>query len=480
MENIYSFFGFNEDPFRLTPDPQFFFPSHAHKEALLSLEYVVKGREGFCMVTGEPGTGKTTLISVFQERLRNRAEIAVILTPRLSPDDFLQAVLEEFKITATIQNKNELLKTFREFLIEKFLSDRPVIIIVDEAQNIPDETLEELRLLSNLETAKDKLLQIILIGQPELKLRLQTKQLRQLEQRITEHILLRPLTREETLQYINYRLDKAGRDGLCLSSRVLSPIFRFTRGIPRVINLLVSRIIMAAYVDESIQINQKHAAYAIRYFKSKSSRSTKNIAPSYRYVGTAACLVLVTIIGFVSFFQFYSPVQHAKLQIDDHAVQAGISMMTPQMDSFQLEQITSPNEDADGLLLEALEQEPTKTANAHSAANQHQNIMHQSDLLQKPPLPLEFSQKNPKPQKHHFAVISTYAANVRSAPHKKATSVGHLKRGTQLEITTARKDLRGCTWYNVTNLFEGKGWISEKVITLLPIRQPQVIERIGA
>src|SRR4030067_1802787 len=178
-----SFFGLKEDPFKLTPDPAYFYPSSTHNEGLLLLNYSIEQKEGFTTVIGDPGSGKTTLLNVFLEKWRSRAEIAIVLTPRLSPEEFLVSILEDLDISFKRKNKNEIIKAFRDFMIEKSSEGKWVIIIVDEAQNLPDETLEELRLLSNLENDKDKLLQIVLLGQPELESKLRSNRLRQLKQR---------------------------------------------------------------------------------------------------------------------------------------------------------------------------------------------------------------------------------------------------------------------------------------------------------
>ncbi len=156
------FYGLKEDPFKLSPDPEYFFASEGHNVALKSMEYVVEQKEGFCVITGEPGTGKTTLINVFIDRWRDKAEIALILTPSFTPDELLQSVLCDLKVACRKRSKADRLKAFMDFLIRKAEEKRPVIVIVDEAQNLPGETMEELRLLSNFETEKEKLLQIIL------------------------------------------------------------------------------------------------------------------------------------------------------------------------------------------------------------------------------------------------------------------------------------------------------------------------------
>src|SRR5208337_1655898 len=205
------FFNLSEDPFRLTPDSLFFYPSREHNEILSSLNYAVEQKEGFFLATGEPGTGKTTILKVFINEWKEKAEIALIMTPLLNPEEFLLALIEDLKIAIDTTNKNEAIKLFRDFLVKHSSSGRRVIIIVDEAQNLPDQTLEELRLLSNLETDKEKLLQIILIGQPELRSRLLSNAMTQLNQRITIRGMLKPMSMIETSDYINYRIVKAGK-----------------------------------------------------------------------------------------------------------------------------------------------------------------------------------------------------------------------------------------------------------------------------
>ena len=252
-----SFFNLSDDPFRLTPDISYFYNSPAHATALLSLEYCVTHKEGFCILTGEPGTGKTTIIRLFTEKWKDRAEIALIMTPRLSPDEFFRAILDDFKIPLC-SSKNDMLKAFRGFLLEHAAQNRRVTIIVDEAQELPDETIEELRLLSNLETEKEKLLQIILIGQPELRVKLLSEQLRQINQRITVRVQLNPLTEAETSDYINTRLIRGGNSSLLFSQRAKELIFNISGGIPRTINLLASRGLMSAFLNESNEVKEKH------------------------------------------------------------------------------------------------------------------------------------------------------------------------------------------------------------------------------
>jgi general secretion pathway protein A len=251
------FFNLNDDPFRLTPDTAYFYNSPAHATALQSLEYCITHKEGFCVLTGDPGTGKTTIQRLFTEKWKERAEIALIMTPRLMPDEFFRAILDDFKIPLS-DSKNEMLKSFRDFLLTHATNDKRIAIIVDEAQELPDTTLEELRLLSNLETEKEKLLQIILIGQPELSNKLLRNPLRQLNQRITVRVKLNPLTAPETSDYISTRLIKGGNTSLLFNQKAKELIYNLSKGIPRTINLLASRGLMSAFLEGSHEVLEKH------------------------------------------------------------------------------------------------------------------------------------------------------------------------------------------------------------------------------
>lgn len=299
--DILKFFGLKEDPFKLTPDPSYFFSSECHKEALQSLDYVIEQREGFCLITGEPGTGKTTLIKIFIEKWKDNAEIALILTPRLSPEEFIVSVLDDLKIKYDDKSKSETLKVFRDFLLKKSQEKIPVIIIVDEAQSLPSDTVEELRLLSNLETEKEKLLQILLVGQPELDEMLNEDSFRQLRQRITVSMKLKPLDSEEMLEYINYRLIKAGKGFLKLDKGLKKPIFAYSQGIPRKINLVSSRAIMSAFLEESSTITSKHVKYAIDHLNNGSSGRAISLNPRI-YYGFAGFLALLLAGGAIFYF----------------------------------------------------------------------------------------------------------------------------------------------------------------------------------
>ncbi len=312
MNHYLEFYGLKEDPFRITPDPEFYYPSQDHIVALNSLNYTMEHREGFCLLTGEPGTGKTTLLKIFLEKWKGQAEIALILTPRLEPEEFLLAVLDDFNVDSTYEEpsgilaffgKNEMLKALRNFLLENSSGSKRVAIVVDEAQNLPLETMEELRLLSNMETDKEKLLQIILVGQPELQEIIESKssQLKQLNQRITVRPRLKRLSASETVDYLTTRLLKAGSSITLIDSAARDEIFRLSSGIPRMINVITSRAIMTAYLKSSPVVQKQHVTM------SQEDSGTTNILTGFTtwirnslpYATLFVVILAVTVATFI-------------------------------------------------------------------------------------------------------------------------------------------------------------------------------------
>ncbi|NPA58459.1 MAG: AAA family ATPase [Aquificae bacterium] len=270
------FFGFRDNPFNITPDVDFFFTSSVHQEALSSLEYLLETEEGFAVIIGEPGTGKTITIRKFLSQLPQNVEYAYILFPNLSPEEMFKAILEDFGIDIPENaSKNRLFSLLRDFLVEKKKEGKKVLVIVDEAQNLPVETLEELRLLSNLETDKEKLIQIILLGQPELERKLNLPQLRQLKQRITVVNHLNNLSKEEVEDYINYRLAKAGNSSIRISPKAYDTVFRYSGGNLRLINQLMERALMSAFIKNKHSIDRQEveeAAVSLGFESPKTSR----------------------------------------------------------------------------------------------------------------------------------------------------------------------------------------------------------------
>lgn len=244
-------FNLHEPPFRLTPDPQFLFSSKQHARAKAYMESTIWLADGFVVVTGEIGSGKTTLIESFLEELPEDIVLAHISQTQLSPVEFLQALLVEFGFEPFRQRKIELLSMLRDFLVEQYANNRKVLLIVDEAQNLSRKVLEEVRLLSGIEAQKEKLLRIILAGQPELADKLDSPRLEQLAQRVRLRFHLNTLTKRETQEYIRHRLDVAGAEGReIFDDDAIDMVFRYAGGVPRLTNILCDTAMLCAFAEE--------------------------------------------------------------------------------------------------------------------------------------------------------------------------------------------------------------------------------------
>jgi len=245
-----TFFGLNEKPFAITPDPRYLYLSERHAEALAHLLYGINEAGGFVQLTGEVGTGKTTIVRSLLAQTPKNAEIALILNPKMTAPEFLLTICEELGIgvpDSALQSLKDLVDILSHYLLRAHAAGQRVVLVVDEAQNLSPEVLEQVRLLTNLETNTQKLLQIILIGQPELRELLSRTELRQLAQRITGRYHLNPLSREETTAYVRHRLRVAGATTDIFSPQALAEVFRLSQGVPRVINVICDRALLGAY-----------------------------------------------------------------------------------------------------------------------------------------------------------------------------------------------------------------------------------------
>ncbi len=289
------FFGLNEKPFSITPDPRYLFMSERHGEALAHLVYGVTESGGFIQLTGEVGTGKTTLVrTLLLNRMPENADVAVVLNPQLSVVEFLATICEELHIEVAHNRGSIKAQTdaLNQHLLNAHAEGRRTILVVDEAQNLSPAVLEQVRLLTNLETAKQKLLQIILIGQPELRDLLARNDLRQLAQRITGRYHLEPLTREETARYIEHRLKVAGALGEVFDNNAKKEVFRLSQGVPRLINVICDRALLGAYSQESRRVTRRLIRQAAAEVRGELDRS-----PWLRPVATAAGIAGVAIIS---------------------------------------------------------------------------------------------------------------------------------------------------------------------------------------
>jgi len=250
------YFGLNSKPFKITPDPRYLFMSDRHKEGLAHLLYGVTDSGGFIQLTGEVGTGKTTLIRALLEQLPKKVEIALIMHTQISGREFLLEICNEFEVTINGDSIIEIVNSLNRYLLEQHANGKKVILLVDEAQNLSPEVLEQLRLLTNLETEQEKLLQIILIGQPELRDVLAKNNLRQLSQRVTARYHLHPLSKLETGFYIDHRLRISGATAQIFNKSAKKEVFHLSSGIPRLINIICDRALLGAYSKGSIEISK--------------------------------------------------------------------------------------------------------------------------------------------------------------------------------------------------------------------------------
>ncbi len=272
-------FNLNEQPFRLTPDPEFLYWSKQHARAKAYMESTIWLADGFVIITGDIGSGKTTLLQAFLGELEDNIVSAVVSQTQLTPTQFLQAVLAEFGFKPFKKRKAELLDMLNMFLIEQYANGKKVILIIDEAQNLSKKVLEEIRMLSGIETHKEKVLRIILAGQPELKETLDSPTLKQLVQRVRLRFHIGPLDRREMREYIEHRLKIAGREhNDLIADDAFASIYRYTGGIPRLINTLCDTGLLVAFADDKKTVDTEDILLAVEELNWKE-HEFKNGAP---------------------------------------------------------------------------------------------------------------------------------------------------------------------------------------------------------
>jgi len=280
-----AYYGFAEKPFSLTPDPKFLFKSESHANAFELLQYAIRRREGFVVVTGDIGTGKTTLCRALLEDIDRNTFSALVLNPFLSEDDLLKLILQDFGVVSREDvkrgrlanvSKQELIETIYDFLLSLLPLRASAVLIIDEAQNLPMRVLEQIRILSNLETDKEKLLQIVLVGQLNLNPLLKAAEMRQLDQRVSIRYQLRPLSRDELASYVSHRLTVAGgAASVTFQPNALDMVHARTQGIPRLINLVCDRSLLAAYSGRTNRVTREmvhQAAESLELIETRSWR----------------------------------------------------------------------------------------------------------------------------------------------------------------------------------------------------------------
>ena len=258
MEHLYQrHFGLARAPFNVTPDPSFLYLTSSHREGLAQLQNGIEARRGFIVLTGEVGTGKTTLIQALLREIAERTHTALLFSSIANPLELMRYVCEEFKLVEPlehIRDFHDYIYLLNDFLLRRYRGGENVALIIDEAQNLPSDVLESVRLLSNFETTEDKLLQILLVGQPELNGRLNSPQLRQLKQRITLRHHLRPLTVNDCQEYIVSRLKNAGGSPALFTPRAIESIYHYSGGLPRLVNVICDNSMINAYALDLGQI----------------------------------------------------------------------------------------------------------------------------------------------------------------------------------------------------------------------------------
>lgn len=309
------FYGFSEKPFELTPDPKFLYLSPSHREALASMIYGINERRGFISITGEVGTGKTTLIYTLLSNLSEKVKPIFIYHTTITFEEFLAKILLDLKVSLHEEDKTSLLLKLSDYLRIKMAPEETLAIIIDEGQNLPQETLEEFRMLSNVETSKTKLLQILLVGQPELKEKLNSKELRQLKQRIGLRRSLQPLNPQECREYIEHRLNLVGSSASkVLTSDAIGLIVHYSKGIPRTINILCDNAFLIGYSFSQKKIDEKIIKEVIEDMENQfipkdheeREHSHKEVIKKAFSMRTSATLFIATALFSISLILFLS------------------------------------------------------------------------------------------------------------------------------------------------------------------------------
>ena len=373
------FYNLKKEPFHVTPDPEFLFLSPSHKQALGSIVYGVENRKGFVVITGEVGVGKTTIIRSYLEKVpKQKTKIIYIFNANVSFENLLKTIYKEMGLDAKTDDVVEMLNRLYQILMEGYKQGHIVLLIVDEAQNMPIATLENLRMLSNLETSKNKLIQIVIVGQPEFEKILNLHELRQLKQRIAIHSTIIPFTEKESIAYIKHRLAKAAikiRDTKVFTMGALKKIAKEAKGIPRILNILCDNALITGFGYQKKPVNSKIVKEVIGDFKGKEKSSILKwvLAPTALFLIIAVFFLIYPYKGLIlskveNFVSPYKSLFSSKVKSPDLPKSAEIAPIKEEMkppvenpSSSQTDQPT-PTEEESGLLEPKKVKEPSKAA----------------------------------------------------------------------------------------------------------------------
>lgn len=474
MRTFTEFFGFYQDPFKRTPDVDFYYPTQMHIDALDTLQYLIHSDEPFAVLTGEPGTGKTITIKKFINELPANIVSAYILFPNLTPEELFMAILEDFNIHVDKSlTKNALFAKLRDFLIEIGTQGKKAVIIIDEAQNLPNETLEELRLLSNLETEKDKLLKIILAGQPELDEKLNEESLRQLKQRVTLYVKLDNIRQEDIKNYIYSHLEKAGKSYVKIHGGVVKRIAKITRGNPRLINTIMERTIIAAFLDNSHTITENHlisALSSVNNVMATAHKRKSGKAKPFVITAVIACLaVLVGFLGADKIFNLINKESAAQIASNTYTQQVETPVQAP----VQVEQKEAPVIETNIAPAENYTDNTAVNTDIYNTAEVVENNTDTEPYM--PNTPVLESEVNDIPQVTEQPVIEEPAPfdkpkdvyilanslNVRAIPSLESARVAAANIGQKYEYVSENED-----WVQIRLSPALTGWVFKQYVSI--------------
>ena len=466
MRTFTEFFGFYQDPFKRTPDVDFYYPTQMHIDALDTLQYLIHSDEPFAVLTGEPGTGKTITIKKFINELPANIVSAYILFPNLTPEELFMAILEDFNIYVDKSlTKNALFAKLRDFLIEIGTQGKKAVIIIDEAQNLPNETLEELRLLSNLETEKDKLLKIILAGQPELDEKLNEESLRQLKQRVTLYVKLDNIRQEDIKNYIYSHLEKAGKSYVKIHGGVVKRIAKITRGNPRLINTIMERTIIAAFLDNSHTITENHLISALSSVNNvmATAHKRKN-GKSKPFIITAVIACLAVLVGFLGadkIFNLINKEPAAQIASNTYTQQVETPVQAPvqveQKEAPVVETNTAPAENYTDNTAEVAENNTDTAPYMPDTSVSEPEVNDIPQVTEQPVIeePVPFVNK-PKD-----VYILANSLNVRAIPSLESARVAAANIGQKYEYVSENED-----WVQIRLSPALTGWVFKQYVSI--------------